>query len=275
MMSGLDGIFRFPSPWQEFADPIGQVAIGHTSQDIGEPGIGFDAIELRRFDQRAEDSPSFSTVIAACKQVVLPAEGDRADRAFDRVGVELNAAIIEEPGEACPTPKRVSDGICERAAGGHLGQLAFEPEAEVFNARSGQFPACGKPPVRCFSTDVRLDGVKVGDTLECLFSNGRTSGLRDIVKLAPRVRPAGCEGHTGPSGDLFKPGISIDMENAFEVLKMRDGMLGLAVRREQEHGGWRIRTTPAALLSGIHPEPSGLRPSAPRIEYRDRCIVGE
>ena len=82
MMSGLDGIFRFPSPWQEFADPIGRVAIGHTSQDIGEPGIGFDAIELRRFDQRAEDGPSFSTAIAACKQVVLAAESDRADRAY-------------------------------------------------------------------------------------------------------------------------------------------------------------------------------------------------
>jgi len=275
MMSGLDGIFCFPSPWQEFADPIGRVTIGHASQDIGEPGIGFDAIELRRFDQRAEESPAFSTAIAAGEQVVLAAEGNRSDRSFNRVGVEFDAAVIEEPGEACPAPERISDSICERASGGQLGQLAFEPEAEVFNARSGQFPACGQPPVRGFSADIRLDGVEVGDALERLFSNGRTGGLGDVVELPPRVRPASCEGHTGPCGDLVKPGISIDMEHAFEVLEVGDGTFGLAVRCEQEDGGWRLRTAPSALIAGIDPEPPRLRPSSPRIEHRDRCVVGE
>ena len=88
-MSDLDRICDFPRPWQEIAEAVGGVAIGHPLKDVGEICVGFDTIEFRAFDQRAEDGPAFCASIAACKQMVLAAKGDGADGAFDRVGIEF------------------------------------------------------------------------------------------------------------------------------------------------------------------------------------------
>ena len=76
-MSGLDRICGFPCPRQEIAETVRGVAIGHSLQDIGEVGVGFDAIQLRGFDQRAEDGPAPGAAIAAGEQMVLAAKGHR------------------------------------------------------------------------------------------------------------------------------------------------------------------------------------------------------
>ena len=51
-----------------------------------------------------------STAVGAGKQAVLAAERDRADRALDRVGVDLDPAVVEEDGEAVPGAAPVSTG---------------------------------------------------------------------------------------------------------------------------------------------------------------------
>ena len=110
-MSDLDGILGFPGPWQQFGEPVCGIAIGHTLEDIGEVGVGLDAVQFCRFDQRAEDRPAVCSAIAAGEQMVLASERDGPDRALDRVGIKLDAAIVEESGEAFPAAEGVADGF--------------------------------------------------------------------------------------------------------------------------------------------------------------------
>ena len=139
----------------------------------------------------------------------------------------------------------------------------------------GRFAARGEPPVRGLATDVCLDRIEPGDAAQRLFGNRRPGGLGHVVELAPRVRPAGCERHFGARGNLLEPGIPIDMKNTLEVPEMGNRSLSFPVRREQEHCSGRVCSAPAALLTGIDPEPTGPGLSAARIEHRNRRIVGE
>ena len=73
----------------------------------------------------------------------------------------------------------------------------------------------------------------------------------------------------------LEAGIAVDMEHTLEVRQMRSWPLSSAVWREQINRRRRLRSTPTALLSGIDPETSGLRPPASWIEHWHRRVVGE
>src|SRR5258708_17960674 len=92
--SGLDMKLLFPSPRQQFVETVDGMSIDHARQHIGKVGIRFDAVQFTGFDQRTDDCPTISAAITAREQVVLAAERHRTDRALDRVGVELEAAIM-------------------------------------------------------------------------------------------------------------------------------------------------------------------------------------
>jgi hypothetical protein len=51
-------------------------------------------------DQRGDHAPVDAALVGAGEQGVLAVEGDRADRALDHVGVDLDAAVVEEEGLA-------------------------------------------------------------------------------------------------------------------------------------------------------------------------------
>lgn len=50
--------------------------------------------------------------------MILAAQGDWPDGALDRVGVKLDAAIVEVEAESFPSDRGVADGVSERAARG-------------------------------------------------------------------------------------------------------------------------------------------------------------
>jgi hypothetical protein len=54
-----------------------------------------DAIEFTRLDQRGDDRPVGAALVATCKQRVFAVECDGADRPFDGVAVNLDAAVVE------------------------------------------------------------------------------------------------------------------------------------------------------------------------------------
>ena len=94
-------------------------------------GVRFDAVQFACFDQRADCRPASATAVAAREQVVLAAERHRADRAFNRIGVEFDAAIIQEARQTLPSRQRITDRFGERAAAGHAGKLRFQPHVEM------------------------------------------------------------------------------------------------------------------------------------------------
>src|SRR6266702_4011113 len=116
--SGLDMNLLFPSPRQQFVEAVNRMSVDHAREHVAQVSIGFDAVELAGFNQRAGDCPAFASTVAACEEMVLPAERHRADRTLDRIGVQFNAAIVQEVRQTFPTRERVTDrlGKCAAAA---------------------------------------------------------------------------------------------------------------------------------------------------------------
>jgi len=48
-------------PREEFVDPIDRVIVGNAREDVGEIGLGVDAVQLAGLDQRREDCPVLAT----------------------------------------------------------------------------------------------------------------------------------------------------------------------------------------------------------------------
>ena len=63
-----------------------------------------------------------AAAIGACEEGVLPIERDRVDLTFDDVAVDLDAAVVEEAGQALPAGERIADRF------GKLGFLADQSE---------------------------------------------------------------------------------------------------------------------------------------------------
>ena len=62
--------------------------------------MGIDAVHLAGFDQRSDDGPVVGSGIMTCEERVLAVQRDGADRAFDGVAIDLDAAIGQDKAEA-------------------------------------------------------------------------------------------------------------------------------------------------------------------------------
>ena len=69
--------------------------------DVGEIGVRLDAVELGGFDERGDDGPMLGAAVGAGEERILPGQGQRPDRALDGVGVDFDAAVIEERLKPC------------------------------------------------------------------------------------------------------------------------------------------------------------------------------
>ena len=93
-----------------------------------EIGVGLDVVKLAGFDQRTKNGPSMATAIAAGEEMILATECNRPDRPFNRVGIEFDAAIMQEARQSVPARECVADRFGNRAAAWYKRKLLFEPE---------------------------------------------------------------------------------------------------------------------------------------------------
>lgn len=105
-----------PAPRQEFIDPVDGMTVGHSREYVGDPCLRIDLVEFGGCDQGADGCPAVSATVGAREERVLAVEGDRADGAFDRAGVETDPAVIEEPAEHVPAGERVADRLRQTAS---------------------------------------------------------------------------------------------------------------------------------------------------------------
>ena len=83
-------------PGQQLVDPAVGMAVDDLGDDVGEIGLRIDAAEFAGLDQRGDDGPVLAAAVGAGEQRVLAVERDRSDAALDDVGVDLDAAVVEE-----------------------------------------------------------------------------------------------------------------------------------------------------------------------------------
>lgn len=85
--------------------------IGDAGEDIGEPGLRIDIVELGGLDEGVDDGGALAAAIGAAEQPCLAAKRDAAQRALGSVVGEADAAIIEEAGERVPALEHVEAGL--------------------------------------------------------------------------------------------------------------------------------------------------------------------
>src|SRR3546814_16052616 len=81
-----------------------------------------------------------TAAVASGEQMVFPAECHRTDGAFDRIGVEFDAAVVEEAGQAGPPSERIADGVGQRAARWDERELRLQPAFHRLAMRPGERP---------------------------------------------------------------------------------------------------------------------------------------
>ena len=72
------------------------MAVGDGCQGGLEIGEGLDAVDLAGFDQRSDAAPGDAAFIVTGEERIFAIEGDGADQVFDPVGVDLDAAVLQE-----------------------------------------------------------------------------------------------------------------------------------------------------------------------------------
>src|SRR5258708_17971522 len=92
------------------------MSIDHALEHIAQVGVGFDVIHFGGFNQRTQRRPARSTTIRSGEQMIFTTQCNGPDRALNRIGVELDATIVQESREAVPARQRIADRIGERAA---------------------------------------------------------------------------------------------------------------------------------------------------------------
>ena len=199
------------------------MTVDHAREHITRVGIGLDTVQLAGLDQCAEDRPAGASTVASGEQIILAPERHRPDCALDRIGVELDAAVVQESREALPPRERIAHGFGEFPAAGQLRKLRFQPRLQGLDDRPGERLSRRQAMCRRLSAYPRLDGIEAGDPTQGLMGQRRVLGLGDVIELAPGMCPTGRQNDVATGGQTLEPGIAIDVQHALEVLQMRGG----------------------------------------------------
>ena len=97
-------------------------------------------MQLAGFDERSDAGPVLRPLIVTGEERILAIEHDGADASFDDVGVELDAAVVEEKGELVPMVQGVADGFGDHRLGRDARGLLLEPGLERQHERPAPRP---------------------------------------------------------------------------------------------------------------------------------------
>src|ERR1700704_6673833 len=106
--SGLEG-WRDPVPGQELVEAAYGMAVGHALEHVLQVSVGLAVVELSGADQRADDGPAVGAAIGPGEKMVFAPKGNRPNGALPRVGIVLDAAVVEEPAEGWPASEGITD----------------------------------------------------------------------------------------------------------------------------------------------------------------------
>ena len=125
---GLFGLRRQIGEWQQLVDTAHLMSGDDLCEHVAKVGLRIEPVHLAGLDQRGGDGPMLAAAVGAGEEVVLAAERDRTDRALDDIGVDLDAAVVEEAGAPVPARERVAARRGDSRLAGDGGELGFQPQ---------------------------------------------------------------------------------------------------------------------------------------------------
>jgi hypothetical protein len=106
-------------------------------EGVGEVVDGVHACQLAGGDERREHGPVLGADLVAGEEGVLPRQRDRADLVLDRVGVQLQRAVLKEADQAGPVREGVADILGQQGLLRDARQLVLQPGLERGDDRGG------------------------------------------------------------------------------------------------------------------------------------------
>ena len=181
------GALGGPCPRHELVETRSWPEIDQPGEDVGQIGLRVDATELAGLDERGDAGPILRALIMPGEERILAIKNNRADASFDNVGVELDAAIVEEPREPLPMVQGVADVLGDGGLGRDADELLLEPGLERRHQRLAALLAHRAALIGAAAPDRLLNGIQGGDALERLAGDRRGTALGDVVEAAPQV----------------------------------------------------------------------------------------
>lgn len=266
---------RGVGPGQQVVELALRMACNDAGDDVSEVSVRVDAVELGGFYERSDGRPVLATTVGTGEERILSIEGDWSDRAFDDVGVDLDAAIIEESTKSSPARQWVADCFGELALLADQGELLAQPWLEGIDDGAASLLARGAPFFGRASPYLALDLVELGDALERLRGNWRRPGLRQFVEASTHMRPAEGQAHGIALGQRPVSGVAVDLQDSDEALKVAQWLFSLAVGCIEIGDARWSDPAPGPVVTHVGEQLAGLRPPPARIEHRRSRLVGE
>src|SRR5438309_11525005 len=124
--------------------------------------------------------------------------------ALDGVGVDLDAAVIEEAHQPVPAVERIADRLGDGRAAGHLCQGLLEPGLQRFGERLGLLLSHRPALVGALAADLGFDLVEFGDPLQGLGGDRRRRRFGKVEPLPAPMCPT--ERERGRPADALRIG---------------------------------------------------------------------
>ena len=189
-VSGGGSAFCVPVPRQQVADPFCRV-IQHPCQDIGEPGLRIDVVELGGGDERVEGRCPPAAFVGAGEGPVAAPDRDGTQLALGGVVGHAQAAVVEEAGQRGPALEAVVDGLAGVAVLGDPGALLAQPGLQRDDERPAALGAHVHALRRRQAVNLALDSEQRIDARNRLAGDRRLVDPGQIEELAPGMGPTG------------------------------------------------------------------------------------
>src|SRR5439155_27091682 len=126
-------------------------------QYVGDIGLRVDAVQLAGLDQRGQAGPVLGTGVVAGEECIFAIESNRSHRTLDRVGVDLDPAVLEKAFKPVPVIEAVADGAGNRRFGGGALELRLQPALQLDDQRLAFRLTHRSPLGRGARADYRLE----------------------------------------------------------------------------------------------------------------------
>ena len=166
------------------------MALGNGLEGGGQVGFGIDAVHLGGLDERGDAAPVPGAVVMAGEQDVLARENQGTDAILDRVGVDLDAAVVDEELQTLPVVSEVGELLAGARLRRQLRAGLGEPVAEGQDQRLGAFLPDSPAPLGSLAHDLGLDPAELGDPAQAFRGDRRGVLIEQLAQLPPAVRPA-------------------------------------------------------------------------------------
>ncbi len=151
--------------------------VGDTLEDVGEPSLRVEIVELGGADQRVHGRGTSAAPVRAAKQPRLSAQGDPAQRSFGRVVAETDSPVIDKACEGWPAFEHVVHGFGDLGMARESCSLMAQPFLQRLDQGCQMLAPIGEAQVGRLAVDrafVLEDGVDPAHRLEC-------QGSRDLA----------------------------------------------------------------------------------------------